>query len=324
LALSEALLLPAGYNPRTLAWARALHTEPRHAQADASALVAAVMDHVRSEGFTYTLAPGPYGRDAIDEFWFERKLGFCEHFATAFVVVMRAMDIPARVVTGYQGTDPTPIDGYHVVRQSHAHAWAEYWQPGRGWVRADPTAAVAPERIVRSLSLEPTRNLVEGALRSVNPQLVLRLRAALEAVNNQWNQWVLSYSRRQQFDLLRSLGIRSPDWTDLGLALIVLISAASIAGAIWAWLDRHRQDPWSRLFARIRRALNKLDVPAAIHHPPQTLAAMVRTRLGPTGSRLADELERLDLERYGRAARRRPDPNWWPRFRSAASQIMRS
>src|SRR5258706_4282269 len=132
--LRDALALPPGANPRPLAWAAALRSDPRYARADARALAQAVLAHIRTGGYSYTLAPGAYGEDnpaeAIDQFWFDRKLGFCEHFAAAFVVVMRAMEVPARVVTGYQGTDPRPIDGYHIVRHSYAHAWAEYWQRG--------------------------------------------------------------------------------------------------------------------------------------------------------------------------------------------------
>ena len=143
---AESLELPAGFNPRTLAWARALRAEPARPRRRRDRLRRAVLQHIRDAGFSYTLAPGDYGRDAIDEFWLDRKDGFCEHFAAAFVVVMRAAGVPARVVTGYQGADPTPVDGYYIVRQSYAHAWAEYWQPGRGWVRVDPTAAVAPDR----------------------------------------------------------------------------------------------------------------------------------------------------------------------------------
>ena len=95
-------------------------------------LARAVLAHIRRGGFSYTLSPGLYrdaeGRHAIDEFWLDRKAGFCEHFAAAFVVVMRALDVPARIVTGYQGAERNPLDGYYLVRHSHAHAWAEYWQ----------------------------------------------------------------------------------------------------------------------------------------------------------------------------------------------------
>ena len=149
-----------------MAWADALRHEPRHARADATALAQAVLAHVRNGGYTYTLAPGVYGqgdeRAAIDEFWLGRKEGFCEHFAAAFVVVMRAAGVPARIVTGYQGTDLPAVDGYYIVRQSSAHAWAEFWQSGTGWVRADPTGAVAPDRIGRSYRLAPQPGFVAG------------------------------------------------------------------------------------------------------------------------------------------------------------------
>src|SRR5262249_48231088 len=150
-------------------------------------------------GYVYTLSPGTYGdatgHDAVDEFWLDRKQGFCEHFASAFVVLMRALDVPARIVTGYQGTDSVLRDGYMVVRNSYAHAWAEYWQPGAGWLRADPTAAVAPDRIGLSRNLVPPPGLVASALETVSPNLLAGLRDAWEIVNNRWNQTVLNYSR---------------------------------------------------------------------------------------------------------------------------------
>jgi transglutaminase-like putative cysteine protease len=181
-ALQEALALPAQYNPRALAWAAEQRARPELAQADARTLVAALLDHLRQGGFMYTLEPGAYtGANAVDEFWFERKLGFCEHFAASTVVMLRAMQVPARVVTGYMGADPAPVDGYHVVRQSNAHAWVEYWQAGEGWLRSDPTAAVSPDRIVRGTGPTPRPGLVANAIASVNPALLARLRTLLEA-----------------------------------------------------------------------------------------------------------------------------------------------
>jgi transglutaminase-like putative cysteine protease len=131
LGLQDFLELPPGFNPRALAWAADLRRDPRYAQAGAQVLAQALMQHIRSAPFSYTLNAGSYGRDAIDEFWFDRREGFCEHYAAAFVVLMRALDVPARVVTGYQGAEPVPVDGYYLVRQSSAHAWAEYWQADR-------------------------------------------------------------------------------------------------------------------------------------------------------------------------------------------------
>jgi len=319
--LADALRLPPGQNPRMLAWAEALKRQPGLADADASTLSQAVLAHIGRDGYTYTLAPGVYGdergRNAIDEFWLDRKLGFCEHFATAYVVAMRAMGVPARVVTGYQGADALPQDGYLIVRQSHAHAWAELWQPGMGWVRVDPTAAVAPDRVVHSAQLRPRAGLVAETLGSMSPALQQNLRAFWEGMNNRWNQWVLNYSRSQQFDLLEQLGVQSPSWQDLVVLLVGLLSASALLGAGWALWDRHRRDPWQRLQARVRERLVPLGVPAAAHESPRTLAARVRQRLGPRGELLARELDALDRLRYARGAIARPDAAWWRAFVSS-------
>jgi hypothetical protein len=323
--LNEALELPPGFNPRTIEWATALRRDPRYANADARTLAQAVLAHIRRGGYTYTLAPGAYGeedsRATIDEFWLDRKLGFCEHFAAAFVVVMRAMDVPARVVTGYQGTDRRPVDGFYIVRQSSAHAWAEYWDETAGWVRADPTAAVAPERVMRSRNLAPAPGLVAGALGNMNPELLARMRNAWELVNNRWNQWVLNYSRGQQLDLLKNLGIRSPSWEDLALLLIGALSSLALAGALWAWWDRRRVDPWVRQMDGVRRALRLLHVDAGAHEAPRALAQRVLHQLGPAGETLAQMLNSIDQQRYGRAAAKRPDGALTRRFRAAARQL---
>jgi transglutaminase-like putative cysteine protease len=327
-ALSDALELPADSNPRTLAWANALRRDPRYAHADARALARAVLGHIRSSGYTYTMAPGTYGernpRASVDEFWLDRKLGFCEHFAAAFVVVMRSMDVPARVVTGYQGTDPLPVDGYYIVRQSSAHAWAEFWQPGLGWVRADPTAAVAPDRILRSRRLTPATGFVAGAIANMDPALLARMRDAWEAVNNRWNQWVLNYSRGQQLDLLKNIGFRSPSWEDLSMLLIMALSSLALAGAAWAWWDRHRVDPWLRQMDRIRHALRSLEIDSRAHEAPRALASRVQRQLGEAGAALAQMLLNLEQHRYGRAAARRPDAAWTRRFAAAARQLRRN
>ncbi len=318
--LRDLVQLPPGFNPRTLQWAADLRAQPGMLEADPRTLAQALLRHLRQGGYSYTLEPGTYGRDAVDEFWFDRKLGFCEHFAAAFVVVMRALDVPARIVTGYQGTDPEPQDGYWIVRQSNAHAWAEYWQPGEGWVRVDPTAAVAPERVARGRSLQPPPSLVGGAMRTINPELAAQLRAQWEAINNRWNQWVLNYSRQQQFNLLERLGVQRPDWQDLATTLIALLCAASLAGAGWAWWDRRRQDPWQRLQQRVQARLQALGVDVQPHHAPRERAARLR-RLGPAFEPAAAELDALDRLRYASSGPRwQGHRRWWQQFRQALAQ----
>ena len=317
LGLRDYVRLPGASNPRTLQWAAELRR--RLPAADTRTLADAVLAHIRTGGYTYTLEPGPYEKDAIDEFWLDRKLGFCEHFASAFVVVMRALDVPSRIVTGYQGADLEPQDGYWIVRQRDAHAWAEIWIEGQGWQRVDPTAAVAPERVQRSRRLAPPPGLMAAAVGSVAPALLDQLRRSWESLNNSWNQWVLNYGRGQQFDLLRELGFEAPSWQDLATLLIVLLCSAALAGAAWAWWDRHRQDPWQRLQQKVLLALRARGVDVQPHHPPRERAARLRQALGEAGEAAARELDALDRLRYGSgtAARWGGHSHWWRGFAAA-------
>ncbi|HSI56345.1 MAG TPA: DUF3488 and transglutaminase-like domain-containing protein [Ideonella sp.] len=317
----ELVELPQGHHPRTRAWATALRQQPRWREADAGALAGAVMQHIRGAGYSYTLAPGVYEGDAVDEFWLDRKAGFCEHFAAAFVVVMRAMDVPARIVTGYQGADAEPQDGYLVVRQSHAHAWAEYWQAGSGWQRADPTAAVAPDRIERSRQLPVPPGLMMSAIEAVSPDLRLQLRAWFEGLDNRWNQWVLGYGRSQQFDLLGKLGFDRPDWIALTRTLVLLLASVGLAGAVWAWWDARRQTPWQKLQAAIRRELGRLGLAAQAHEAPGALAQRVLAAHGDAAKALTASLLALQAQRYGAAGQGRIARGWAREFRRAAAGL---
>jgi len=330
LGLQDHLSLPAGFNPRTLAWAADLRR--RMPTASPNELAQALYAHIRNGGFSYTLAPGLYGennpRQSIDEFWLDRKEGFCEHFAASFVVVMRALDVPARVVTGFQGMDPVPVDGYYTVRQSAAHAWAEYWQEGIGWVRADPTAAIAPDRIERNQRLSPTPGLIGGAINAVNPALLRQLRDAWEGLNNRWNQWVLNYARGQQLDLLKRLGFQSPSWEDLAILLVGLFSSLALLGAGWAWWDRHRISPWVRQWQHLLRLVKPFASDAGEHTPPLSLAQQLRQRAAQkttdqqhTLHQLAELLERLDAQRYGARALPRPDRELTRQFAALTKRL---
>ncbi|MEK8030812.1 DUF3488 and transglutaminase-like domain-containing protein [Ideonella sp. DXS29W] len=313
--------VPANRHPRTRAWAQALRSQPEWREADATALAGAVLQHIRRQPYVYTLEPGVYTTDPIDEFWLDRREGFCEHYSASFVVIMRLLGIPARIVTGYQGTDFLPVDDYYIVRQSHAHAWAEYWQAGRGWVRADPTAAVAPERIRRSEALRAPPGLIAGAFEAVSPDLRLRFRTFFEAIDNRWNQWVLTYGRREQFDLMNQLGVKAPDLLSLVRALVMLVVVAGLLGAVWAWFDARRQSPWQRLRQDIARELARLGIEVRPSDTLSTLAGRLKERRGATADNAIAALMALEQHRYGRPGQGGTPPGWWRSFKQAMSTL---
>jgi transglutaminase-like putative cysteine protease len=301
-ALRPYLALPPGTNPRTAALAAEMRAEPALANADTQAFVRAALQRLRTGGYTYTLEPGIYGNDTADEFWFDRKQGFCEHIASAFVVLMRGLGVPARIVTGYQGGELNSVDDFWVLRQSDAHAWAEVWQEGVGWMRVDPTGAVSPGRVGQFQRLVPQPGLFAGAIGTLSPTLAQNVRAAWEAVNNGWNQWVLNYTQSRQLNLLKSIGFQAPSLEDLAYVLLYLLAGASLAGAGWALWERSQHDPWLRLLAQARARLAKagLNVPATA--PPRQLAAQAEARFGPAAQAVRDWLLKLEAQRYAEAS----------------------
>jgi hypothetical protein len=275
--------------------------QPELREGDGARLVAAVLQRLRNGGYTYTLSPGLSGQHSADEFWFDGRKGFCEHIASSFVVLMRAMDVPARVVTGYQGGERNDVDGFWVVRQRDAHAWAEVWLAGRGWVRVDPTAAVAPGRIDTLERLEAPENAMTTALTAVSPQLRRTLRTLWDATNNQWNQWVLNYGQERQLNLLRNLGFKAPSWETASYLLIAIAVLTSLLGAAWTLWDGHRQDPWLRLLARATERLAKRGVRLPPQCTPRDMARLTLAQLGDSNAyalAMRDWLLRLEAQRY--------------------------
>ena len=300
LALQDQIQLPAGFNPRTLELAQQLRREHGTGPASSAALIRAAMERLRTGGYTYTLDPGIYGQHTADEFWFDRREGFCEHIASSFVILMRALDIPARIVTGYQGGELNGVDRYWTVRQRDAHAWAEVWLQGQGWVRVDPTSAVAPGRTGSLDRLRAPQGAIASAIGAIDPGTAQRLREVWEAINNGWNQWVLNYTQGKQLDLLKNLGFESPSWTDLAYVLIGVVVLVSLVGAGWTLWERQQHDPWLRLLARSRQRLQGLGLDAGAHHTPRELARWAQEHLGDTGftQTLGAWLLRLEAQRY--------------------------
>ncbi len=264
-ALQRWLALPAGYNPRTLALAASLSAD----HAAAPVLAQRLLQFLRAGAYTYTLEPPLLGRHAVDEFLFDSKAGFCEHYAGALVVALRAMGIPARVVTGYQGGEFNPVDGVLSVRQSDAHAWTEYWQADSGWQRVDPTAAVAPQRLDPPALRRPPYAGSLGALQSRAASLFDTLRFEVAALENAWNLWVLDYTPDRQQALLSGAQVPQLSWR---LGTGALASAMLLCGLVW-WRRQTRGDPLQQLYRRFCQQQARHGYPRGAAEGPQAYAA---------------------------------------------------
>jgi transglutaminase-like putative cysteine protease len=298
-AAQQATQLPPASDPRTRTWGEQLR---KHYPEQPAAIVAEVLHHLRQGGYRYTLEPSTIARDTADDFWFDQKAGFCEHMASAFVVLMRAAGVPARVVTGYQGGERNAVDGLWTVRQRDAHAWAEVWLPNDGWTRVDPTAAVAPGRLGEQQRLLPPPTLLGNAIDSmVGVAQLHRLRANWEALNYRWNDWVLGYSVRQQSSALQWLHTL---WqAHSGQLMAGIATVVVVAWGLWRWRRNGAgRDPWTVLLAQSRQRLHTHGIPTAPHMGTQALAQAAIAQWGVGAVALQGWLERMERYRYGPAA----------------------
>ena len=268
--------LPENRNLRSVNLAR----EMRARVSSDQQYVAAVLDLFRRGGFEYTLTPPLLNLDSVDDFLFNTKRGFCGHYASAFVTLMRAAGIPSRVVTGYLGGEWNPIRQYFLVRQSDAHAWAEVWLDGRGWTRVDPTAVVAPERLRRGLFdlLPDSASAANRTLRELH--WLNSLRQQWDAANDWWNERVVKFDMRTQFDVLKWLGFDEPDWRVLGYLLASGLIAWLLVIA-WHVSRTARSAPADRLARAYQRLCNKLaraGAPREPHEGPLAYGMTIASR----------------------------------------------
>lgn len=270
-----ALQLPPMGNPRSRGLARQWVNEGK-APAE---IVQAALTMFREQPFVYTLTPPLLGVNSMDEFLFDTRRGFCEHYSGSFAYLMRAAGVPARVVTGYQGGEVNPVGNYLIVRQSDAHAWVEVWLEGRGWVRVDPTAAVAPQRIESGISAVPAAEALPVLARR-DFSLLRKLYLNWDAVNNGWNQWVLGYNKQRQMELLSRLTGSQLSWQDLAVALIAFVSSVLLAISLLLLKGRHgNTDPLQRLYAEFLRKLEKAGLKRHRHEGPKDFGRRAAHRL---------------------------------------------
>ena len=270
--------------------------------------VAEALAFFRNNGFEYTLTPPLLDYDSVDDFLFNTKRGFCGHYASAFVMLMRAAGVPARVVTGYQNGEWNPIGEYWLIRQSDAHAWAEVWLDGQGWVRVDPTAVVAPERLRRGIfDLIPDSLSTQARLLRDTPWL-LSMRQRWDALNNWWNQRVLRFDFNTQVDILKWLGIENPGWGALGWlfggGLVTWL--AFIAWHVGRGLRVTPMDRLARAYVKLCRKLARVGAPREPHEGPLAYAAAVARQRPDLAESVRALLGRYADLRYGVAAPRDP------------------
>lgn len=306
-----ALELPDGRNPRTLELARTLRQE----YPSDRALVEAVLNWFNQENFYYSLETAPLGRHGADEFLFDLRTGFCEYYASAFAILMRAAGIPTRIVTGYQGGYWHAAGNYLLIRHSDAHAWTELWFPDSGWTRVDPTAAVSPARIRDGAHLA----LVDYRRGIGDWEWLRNLRNRYDVVQHLWNRWVLGFDAQRQQNMLAGLGL--PRLPTGGLPLLLITALAVVMTPIaWLILRRERQarrDPAMRLWRRLLRRLRRRGLVHEASETPLEFALRANPALehGTEFVQLALMFNRI---RYGPEGTR-----WLPEFRRRIQDWMR-
>lgn len=303
------LALPAG-NPAARRLAQQWLTAKEGQAPTPRAVVQQALQYFRQEAFFYTLQPPLLGENSVDDFLFTRRRGFCEHYASAFVFLMRAAGIPARVVTGYQGGELNPLGNYWIVRQRDAHAWAEVWLAAEsqgqesGWVRIDPTAAVAPNRVERGVDEALPAGERSAGIARLDAGWLMPIRLTWDLMNNQWNQWVLGYNQEKQRQFLARFNPFLATWQGMawGLGavggLLLLVMAALIAPRWW----RAKADPVQQIYQRFCRRLARCGIVRAESEGPADFATRA-SQLRPDLAEAIKNITYIYLSlRYGQLA----------------------
>jgi transglutaminase-like putative cysteine protease len=299
-----ALQLPPGKNPAAVALGRQWAKEHGSPQA----VVDAALAYLADNDFAYTLQPDRLGENAVDDFLFTSRGGFCEHFASSFAVLMRAAGIPTRIVGGYQGGRWNDLGGFFTVRQSDAHVWCEVWLAGQGWVRVDPTFVVAPERIDMGIEgaladawLPDFLNRSQGAWLT---RWTNNLQLAWEAVNTRWNKWFMGFSAEDQIALLQRLGIsmgRQGGWLLFMVLPPLFIAAVGVIGRLIKGKPKKTADDQAlKIYTRFLKKMARAGLPKAPHQGPWDYARSVALQVPQIGTEVnAIAGSYIDL-RYGR------------------------
>jgi len=287
----------AGKSPKTVAFAETLRSQSSNDLDYANNL----LSYFNEENFHYTLRPSLLGDNPVDEFLFSTRNGFCEHYASAFVVMLRAAAIPARVVTGYLGGEMN--GNYMIVRQSDAHAWAEGYINGR-WVRFDPTGAVAPARVDTSMAAalgdgEP----IPMMARQGNAWLK-RVKLSIDELNHDWQRMVVNFNNDSQHRLWEKLGLpRLKLWQIMVVVLLITaVWCLAILGLPLQFnYSRRSQD---KLWHRYVKSLSRLGVQRLPSETPNAFIDRATAHFpnAPIIRSVGDDLVQLRFQRIDSAA----------------------
>lgn len=261
--LYRALQLPPDTNIGGNKRARALAASWRQDIDSDEAIMRKALSMFRNQKFYYTLLPPLLGDNQVDEFLFDTLQGFCEHYSSSFVFLMRSAGIPARVVTGYLGGKTNLVGNYMIVRQSDAHAWAEVWLKDRGWIRADPTASVSPERINSGIAAAVLYPDQLPMMARTEFEWLRSMRMSMDAIANSWNQWILGYNPTRQVEFLSRIGMKTPGWKSMTIALITGtgILMLILAATMLLQLRYHTYDPVQEAYLKFCDKLAKKGIP---------------------------------------------------------------
>ena len=289
------LALPAEGNPQARALAQQLFVQ---SGSDPVRYMAAIERWINQTEFRYTLSPPRLNTDRIDEFLFETKAGFCEHYSSSFTFMMRAAGVPARVIAGYQGGEPSRNGNVWEVRQMDAHAWTEVWLEGQGWVRVDPTSFVAPERVEQGMNAMTEQQgaamFGSGASAQISYQqyqMLQTLRRLSDQASYYWQKDVVGYDQDKQADsLLKWFNISSIMQQIIWLAASAVIIMTTLVFIIWR-RRRKRWHPADLLLAQLSKHIGKRDKLLAREDHEGQLAWLERLA-SAIDSRLDDDTRR--------------------------------
>lgn len=274
LSPSRYLSLPDSISPKT----RKLVEKWKHQSLSDKQLLVTALNYFTENEFFYSRKPPLLFNDPVDEFLFDTRKGYCEHFSSAFTVLMRMSGIPARVVTGYYGGEINPVGDYMIVRQSDAHAWSEVYLTDKGWIRVDPTAVIPPHRIEAEediVRIKPQSNQAITILKESSwvVKSFKSITNAVDSINNTWNQWVIGYNNKKQASIFNAFGIPDISWKGLSTLMFILLAGLLVIFSYYIFNNRQQLDPVSKSYLRF---CNKMAKAGLIKQDNETAANFAR------------------------------------------------